>query len=237
MNTHRSRLALAGILGILVALAGQADPPAATGTIRGLVRFTGTVPPAEKITTADGAVIMHRDLVIDGKSKGLRDVYALLEDAPAQAKVAKAEPAYLDQRDMVFLPRVLAVRHGQAVRFDNNDLCNHSVQAASTVAANSFNRFVSPTQPFDHHFELQTRPVLIGCSLHGWMRAWVYVAPHPWFALTDAGGKFQIDAVPPGKYTLWLRHQDSGLQERRQVEVAAGKTVEVAVDWDKTPAK
>lgn len=237
MNTHRACLAGTAFVLLATLLFVHADPPPATGAIQGVVRFTGTVPPAEKITTTDGAVIQHRDVIVDAKSKGLRDVYVLLEDAPAQPKVKKAEQAVLDQRDMIFLPRVLAVRHGQAVRFDNNDLCNHSVQAASTVAANSFNRFVQPAQPFDHVFEPQTRPVLIGCSLHAWMRAWVFVAPHPWFALSDANGKFQIDQAPVGKYTLWLRHPDTGMQERRAAQVTANRVLEITVDWDKTPAK
>jgi hypothetical protein len=127
----------------------------------------------------------------------------------------------------------VAVQHGQAVRFDNSDSCNHSVMASSTVAANQFNVFVSNGQPFDYTFEPQRHPVQIGCSLHAWMRAWVYVVPHPWFAVSDEQGHFRINAVPPGKYTLWLRHPDTGLQERRAVEVQPGKTLELTIEWRK----
>src|SRR5262249_12415970 len=119
----------------------------------------------------------------------------------------------------------------------NNDNCNHSVMAASALAANQFNRFIDANQPFEHVFEPQKRPVLIGCSLHGWMRAWVYVVSHPWFAVSDAEGRFQIAAVPPGKYSLLLIHPDTGLQDRRTVQVEARKTTEVAVDWDKLDRK
>jgi hypothetical protein len=58
--------------------------------------------------------------------------------------------------------------------------------------------------------------------------------PHPWFAVSDAQGRFTIERVPPGKYTLWLRHADTGLQERRTVEVRAGQKVDVSVEWTKT---
>jgi len=54
--------------------------------------------------------------------------------------------------------------------------------------------------------------------------AWVYVVPHPWFAVSDVQGKFKIEAVPSGEYTLWLRHPDTGVQERQDLEVEAGKT-------------
>jgi plastocyanin len=213
-----------------------ADVPAA-GSIQGVVRFTGQLPPVQIITTSEGGKLEHHDLVVDARTKGLRHVFVSLEDAPAQAKVANAKPVLMDQKDMLFLPRVVAVQHGQAVRFDNSDLCNHSVMAVSTVAANQLNVFVTPTKPIEHVFEPQKRPVLIGCSLHGWMRAWVYAVPHPWFALTDAEGKFQIAGIPPGKYTLLCHHADTGLQERRTVQVQAGKTTTLQLDWEKAPGK
>lgn len=57
--------------------------------------------------------------------------------------------------------------------------------------------------------------------------------PHPWFAVSDAQGEFKIEGVPPGKYTLWLRHPDTGHQDRRAVEVTAGKTTQVKIEWVK----
>lgn len=211
-----------------------ADPPASTGVLTGVVRYTGTVPPVKKITTTDGSVIEHNDLVVEPKGKGLRHVIVTLEDAPPQPKLKKAPPVVVDQRDMVFLPRVVAVQHGQPVRFENNDICNHSVMGVSTLEANQFNIFAGPTHPIERVLELQKRPVMIGCSLHHWMKAWVYVAPHPWFAITDAKGTFRIGGIPPGKYTLLLHHPDTGRQERRPVEVQASRTTELTIEWQKT---
>jgi plastocyanin len=207
------------------------------GSIAGVVRYTGTVPPAEKIMTTDGRTILHNDLVVDSQTKGLRYVVAVLENAPAQPKLTKAKPILVDQRDMVFVPRVVAVQHGQVVSFDNSDVCNHSVMASSTVSANQFNLFVLQGKPYEHVFEPQKHPVAIGCSLHGWMRAWVYVIPHPWFGVSDEKGQFQIKEIPPGRYVLWLRHADTGLQERRKVEVQAGKTLDLTIEWKKVDKK
>lgn len=221
------------VFGVAPGAADTTPPPSALGAVHGQVRFTGDVPAPKKIMTTDGGTILHNDLVVDPKTKGLRFVVAVLENAPAQPKVAKAQPVLVDQRDMIFLPRVVAVQHGQAVRFENNDLCNHSVMASSTVAANQFNTFVTATTPFEQVFEPQKRPVQIGCSLHPWMRAWVYVVPHPWFGVSDRLGQFKMERVPPGKYTLWLRHADSGQQVRQDVEVQAGKTTEIKIEWQK----
>jgi plastocyanin len=236
MNRSPARcatLCLLAVLALTLAAVGQQGTPARpqSGTISGTVRYPGTVPPAKKILTTDGNTLLHNDLIVDAKTKGLRDVMLLLEDAPAQPKAAKAPKVFVDQRDMLFQPRVVAVRHGQTVRFENNDTCNHAVIAHSPVAANEFNVTTPQGQPYEHTFAPQKAPVMIGCPMHPWMRAWVFVVPHPWFAVTDAQGRFRIADVPPGRYTLWLRHPDTGKQERRQVEVKANQSAELRVDW------
>src|SRR4051794_40996401 len=114
-------------LGVPGGLGGDGPPQKAPGTITGVVRFTGTVPPPKEVVTTDGTTIRHHELLVDSKTRGLRYVVASLEDAPARPKLRDAEPVLVDQKDMRFVPRVVAVQHGQPVRFDNSDLCNHSV--------------------------------------------------------------------------------------------------------------
>lgn len=203
-----------------------------TGTISGEILFTGKVPPDQKIMTTDGTTIIHNDLVVDAKSKGLRYVAVILEDGKPQPKLTSAKPVEMDQKDMIFIPRVLAVQHGQPVVFTNSDLCNHSVMTATTKKENQLNIFTPANEPYKYTFVPQARPILVGCSLHGWMRAWIYIVEHPWFALTDAKGQFTLHNVPPGSHTLWLHHADTGKQEKRSVEVKAGETVKVKVEWD-----
>jgi plastocyanin len=209
----------------------EGGPPEKPGSITGVVRHTGELPPPRKIMTTDGGFVHHSDHVVDAKSKGLRYLFVTLEGARPRPRAKGLQPVTVDQRDMVFVPRVVAVRHGQAVRFDNSDLCNHSVMAISKVESNAFNVFVQPNQPHTATFVTQDGPVLIGCSLHAWMRAWVYVVPHPWFAVTDEKGQFTLEGVPPGKHTLRLEHADTRTVHRLAVEVRAGKAVAVRVDW------
>jgi plastocyanin len=211
----------------------RAVQPSTAGEITGIVRFVGKVPPDKEILVTDGGKIKHNDLVVDPKTKGLRYVVVMLENAPAQPKLKKAKPAIVDQREWIFIPRVVAVQHGQAVRFENSDLANHSVMSASPVEANQINVIAAPGQPIEHVFEVQKLPVQIGCAIHAWMRAWVYVVPHPWFAVTDTQGNFRIADVPPGKHTIWLRHADTNRQERREITVEAGKKLSLSIEWDK----
>jgi plastocyanin len=233
-----ARLCLIGVAAALLATspARPACPPPATGAVQGVVRFTGKLPPAKKLRTMDGDIV-HHDLVVHGKTKGLRYVAVSWLAAPAQPAVASREPgAYVDQERLLFVPRVVGVMHGRAVRFDNSDSCNHSVLATSSVKANEFNVFVVQGRPFDHVFSAQKHPVPIGCSLHGWMKAYVYVFEHPWFDVTDEKGSFRIAGLLPGKRTLWFRHADSGLIAKREVEVKAGRTARVDLEWKEVPA-
>jgi plastocyanin len=227
--------AVLGLVGILADTAAGAEK---TGTIQGVVRFTGEVPPPRQIATGDGAMYDHYDLVVDPKSKGLRFVIVSLEDAPAQPALDEtAKPAVMDQKDMQFIPRVLAVQHGRPVRFDNSDPFNHNVCTTTKVKENELNVYVTAREPVTKSFVAEKAPIRIGCVLHGTMEAWIYVAPHPWIAITDEKGGFTLKDVPPGKYTLWLKQQDTGLLERRPVEVRAGQKTDVAVEWKESKPK
>lgn len=219
---------------LVLALAGVAHADGPTGTIVGTVRYLGEVPPDRKIVTSDGAILRHNDLVVDAKTKGLCHVAVIVDanDAPAADKLPAA---VLDQKDMLFLPRVLVVRAGQTVRFDNNDLCNHGVRSASARLEDNFDVLTPPGRPFEFRYARATkRPVSITCPIHSWMQAWVLVVPHPYHAVTGAQGKFRIPNVPAGKHKLRLVYPDTGRQQTLDVNVSAGKTVEVNVVWPET---
>jgi plastocyanin len=210
------------------------EKPAGVGTITGTVRYTGIVPETMKIVTQDGATVLLNDIVVDPKNKGLQNVIAVLEDAKPAAQ-ASLKAAVMDQRDMVFVPRVLVAQAGQTVRFQNSDQCNHCVKADSIKEENSFNTVTPPSKNYEHAFKAQKSPVVISCPIHAWMKAYVFVVDHPWACATDATGKFLLEKVAPGKYTLLLIHPDTGHRERHTVNVAAGMTVNVQVEWKSLP--
>lgn len=204
-----------------------------TGAVAGVIRFVGDVPAAEKIPTSDGGFVTHRDLVVDAKTKGLRHVSVFVETGP-KAKPREPGPVVVDQRDMLFLPRVVAVQEGVKVRFENNDLVNHAVQSFSTLPENVFNVTTPQGQPFEFAFAAQKAPVTIGCPIHGWMRAYVFVHPHPHFAVTGPDGRYRIEGLPPGEHFVVFRHPDTGLSERRTVTVAPGRDAPLDVEWRTT---
>ncbi|MBI2807831.1 MAG: hypothetical protein HYX68_22850 [Planctomycetes bacterium] len=204
-----------------------------TGTITGTIRYTGIIPPSQRITLTDGQILIHNDVVVHKKSKGLRDAAVLLDWTGKVPVNPKLKPVLIDQRDMVFLPRVVTIQQGRKVRFENNDIFNHGVSAQSILGENSFNLTTPPGRGFEHTFKAQANPIPIGCVLHSWMRAYVIVRPHPYHAVTDADGTFRIANVPAGKHTLWLLHPDTNYRETIMVNVIGNKTVDLAITWGK----
>jgi hypothetical protein len=133
----------------------------------------------------------------------------------------------------VFVPHLVAVRVGQPVKFTSSDVANHNVRAISLEQKNQFNRFTGGGDSYTHRFtaERRNRPVRIGCDLHRWMGAWVFVFEHSRFAVTGEDGSYRVGDLPPGKYTLSFRQPDGGLRADRDIEIAAGKKTTVDFEF------
>jgi hypothetical protein len=107
---------------------------------------------------------------------------------------------------------------GGTVDFLNSDRLLHNLHSLSKDNP-EFNR----TQPRGRTIPITfTKPefVPITCDLHSWMKSWVVVAEHPYYAVTDAAGAFRIAGVPPGKYRLRMWQETLG-ERTQEVQVGA----------------
>lgn len=176
------------------------------------------------------------DLFQLGPENGLKDAVvslALAEDPSRMPRPAESGAPFptviIDQHEFQFIPRIVALRAGQAVRFTNHDAANHNVRGASFLAANQFNILTQFAGDYVHHFasEPKGRPVMLGCDIHGWMRGWVFAFDHPWFAVTDREGRGTIVDVPPGPYVLRVRQPDAEVRAERTLRLESGETAQV----------
>lgn len=180
---------------------------------------------------------------IKDAKKGLLAEAVVALDAASLAGVpaaAAAEPAVVDQKDFQFTPETIAIRAGQSVKFLNSDKELHNVNAFHP--RHSFN-VVMPAggehiEKFSRASGIQ-RPYRIGCVYHSAMRSWVFVFDHPWFQVTGGDGRFRLEGIPPGQYTLEMSHPAGQLRWSQAVEVKAGQTVpvEIRVSPDNLPKK
>jgi plastocyanin len=124
-----------------------------------------------------------------------------LESAPRGA-FEQVEPghAVMDQRNETFVPHVLTVTTGTTVDFRNSDHIYHNVFSLSKTARFDLGRYaIGRSKPvrFD-------RPgiVRVFCEIHSHMSAFILVFGHPFFAMTESDGRYRIDNIPPGTYSL-----------------------------------
>jgi len=195
---------------------------ATAGVIDGQVRFGGVAPKAEAISVDrdpvcskvfPGGVATEATVVVDSDG-GLANAFVVLTSGIDFRSVPRppTAPVALDQKDCRFLPRVVGVRAGQRLRVGNGDGTLHNVRAKATKNA-PFNIGLAPGKHLERIFTVAERMVQLHCHVHHWMTAWVGVIEHPYFAVTDAQGRFRIDNVPPGSYGVEVWHETLGTKQ------------------------
>ena len=147
-------------------------------------------------------------------------VYLELPSGAAPAAAAPP-PVALRQRDAAFSPRFLAVARAQTVAMPNDDSIYHNVFSFS--APNDFDLGLYPAGESRSIAFRHPGVVRLYCSIHESMNGTIFVAPTPWFAVTDAQGRFAIQGIPPGRWRLrtWTEKLP-GLS--RTLEIGAGTT-------------
>ena len=142
------------------------------------------------------------------------------ENGPTPRPVYGGE-AVMDQVHSTFVPHVLVLPVGTAVRFPNSDRIHHDVYSFSPAKTFELPLYKGmPSQPvmFD-----KTGVVVLGCNIHDWMLGYIDVVATPWYTKTDADGHASLTNVPVGKYQLILWQPDldtPGNKVQRQVELS-----------------
>jgi plastocyanin len=215
------------VLSLILAPSALGRPAAdGTGTIEGQILYDGDVP-RPTIVMEGGRT---QQVLYVGQNHGLR--YAVIALRAASAIPTRApDSATLNQSGFVFEPQVLAVREGQPVHFTNEDGANHNVRSEAEDVTNRFSIYTGAGQMQTRRFRAHPveRPLVITCDIHPWMIAWIYSFAHPYFAVTDAAGHFQISGVPGGLHQLSVRQPAGGLQRDARVQVAAGQVAHVTI--------
>jgi plastocyanin len=190
----------------------------ATVCVAGLGVLSGSV---AGITAAQRAV----DLVgrVAAGDRPLADVVVWL-DAPGAPR--EPQGRVLEQRNMQFTPRVMAVQVGSTVELPNNDRVFHNV-----FSFNHGRRFDLGLYPTGATKRITLdRPAVnrLYCNIHPHMAAYIVAVDTPYFATSSDGGAFTIASVPAGDYTYHAWR--SGGQEL-QGTVTAGADVPLEIRW------
>jgi plastocyanin len=197
------------------------------GTIAGEVKFVGAVPSSKPIQVSKdqdycGATLPDKSFQVR-RGGELQNVVVYL-DVPGIRPTPSNKVNVLDTDGCSFVPRVSAMALGGKLIIRNNDPKLHIVHSyldKQTV----FNIAV----PFPGHQTEITHKIKkagmleIHCDTHAWMRGYVHVFDHPFFAVTDDKGSFAVQNIPAGVYTLKAWHEKAGLQSAEVTVPEAGE--------------
>ena len=143
----------------------------------------------------------------------------------------------VDQVNKTFVPGLLPIVVGTAVRFPNHDQIHHHVYSFSptkTFELPLYKGEAAAPVVFD-----KVGAVKIGCNIHDWMSGIILVLPSRHFAVTDSSGHFALNDLPAGTYTLVAWHALSKLkpEETAQSVQVGAEVANVNFKLPLTPAR
>lgn len=216
--------------------AAPAPAAAGTGSIKGVVKFTGTAPTMPDLNRQSDPFCaktkMKAQYVIVNDNQTLANVGVRVLDAKGgSGEGAKVE---VDQENCMYTPRVQVGVAGEEVLIVNSDPTLHNVHTYKG-AKTLFNRAQPKgTPPIKHTFDQEDGDIVkFKCDVHPWMTGWLLVNSNRFGSVTGNTGEFEIKDVPVGTYKLKAFQEKYGEKEI-EVTVEKDKVAEVEFSYDGT---
>ena len=208
--------------------AGPGRPPDSS-SVKGEIKFEGTAPKPSRIdmsadplcAKAHATPVTTEDIVVSANG-GLANVVVYVSDGlPPGTFQPPQQPAVFEQKGCQYKPHVLAMQANQKLEIVNSDETTHNIHPTPNN-----NREWNMTQPhgapLEQTFARQEIAIPVKCNVHPWMRGYIAVFKHPYFAATDKDGRFELKDVPPGTYTITAWQEKLGTQSQK-VTIGAGE--------------
>ena len=190
------------------------------GSITGTVTLSAPVP-ASEITIQkdeDACGSSHANPVLPGNAQGVKGAIVFLDHITSgKAFATPASEPTLNQKGCEYLPHVQIVKRGAKVMLSNADAALHN----SNFKLHDVSLFneAQPEGAPPREVKLDKAGLFsVNCDVHTWMRAFVMVVDHPYYAITDESGHFSLTDVPAGHYTLKLWRDNWQLEQPKDPE-------------------
>ncbi|MFN2498358.1 MAG: carboxypeptidase regulatory-like domain-containing protein [Pyrinomonadaceae bacterium] len=230
---------------------GDSEPAATTtgkaftakgdeGTVTGTIAYNGTPPAPKKIDASADPVCGQRNpnlttednAVKDGK---LANAFVYIKDGATAdgTKVteytftAPSDTVNLDQSGCQYKPHVMGAMINQKLNITNSDPTQHNIHFTPKNNPDWNQSQPNGAPALTHSFARSEVLVPVKCNQHPWMKAYVGVLKHPFFAVSAEDGTFTIKGVPPGTYTVaaWKEGGATGTEKTMSVTVPASGSV------------
>jgi len=202
------------------------------GSVTGAIAYNGAAPAPKKIDTSADPVCGQKNpnlatedtVVTNGK---LANVFVYIKDGTTAAgkKVgdymweAPMAAATLDQNGCHYKPHVLGVMTGQKLSVTNSDPTQHNIHPTPKNNPEWNQTQPNGAPPIEKTFKQAEVLIPVKCNQHPWMKAYIGVLKHPFFAVSAEDGSFTIKGVPAGKYTVAAWHEGGATGTEKTMEV------------------
>ena len=235
------------------------------GTIKGQVIWGDDSPPKlvavnpdkDKAECLKNGPLHDERLEVNQKNKGVKNCFVYLisakggvkgfaEEIPVHPKLREVSktPVELDQPCCQFIPHIVTLREGQTLLVKNSSEASHNVNIIGGTKNPSINQILPKKTSFKMEgFKAYHIPIEVKCDIHSWMHGRIAVLKHPYCAVTDEDGKFEIKDAPAGEFRVVVWHEEVGwvLGENDKAPTRDGKKITIkageTTDLGKVPMK
>jgi plastocyanin len=196
------------------------------GSVVGRVIFKGSPPertiiPNKNKSVCDG---MRKEALIEvGDDNGVKDAVVYLKSVESGKRWPAKRTYTLNNKKCAFEPHVQAMPVGDTLTILDSDPILHNTHGF--IRGNTVFNVALPFKGAKVEKKINTAGLMhVKCDVHQWMRAWIYVADNPYYALSSEDGDFSIGDIPPGDYTVVIWQEGAETVEKPVTVKAGGKT-------------
>ena len=203
------------------------SPQVFAASLTGSVKFEGATPAPKRIDTKSdpscGSGSVPAEEVVVNANGTLKNVFVYVKEGlPNQKFQPPSQVVKLDQKGCQYLPHVFGLQTGQTLEMINSDATLHNVHAMPGKSKRFNLGMPIQGMKIKRKFDQPEIMVKFKCDVHPWMSAYAGILHHPFFAVTDEKGNFEIKNLPAGTYKLELWHEKFGTQQKQITVTDAG---------------
>jgi hypothetical protein len=233
MKLPVSQRILVGLVALAVVGCGkqqgsESSAPVATvdlstaGSITGTVTLDGRPPTIHPIDMSASPACVQANpspvtppTVVIGDHGALANVVVYVKSGLGNYRYdTPIDTAILGQKNCMYDPHVLALMTNHPFAVQNNDPTMHNVHPMPKHNRQWSNSQPAGSAPLKQSFANPEFAMPVLCNVHPWMRAFVFVFDHPYFAVTSKAGSFELKNLPPGTYTIEAWQENYAAQDQ-----------------------
>ena len=205
-------------------------------TVTGTVILEGNAPRNPRINMSaepdchglhTGAV--RAEVVLVGEGGTLGNTFVWVKSGLEGKKFrTPSDSVALDQKGCIYSPHVVGLQTRQKLAVSNSDPTTHNVHPLPKINREWNKSQTADAPAIERSFSRQEIMMPVKCNIHPWMRSYINVVEHPFFAVTGADGSFELKGLPPGTYTIEAVHERFKSQE---ISVTIGASESKKIDF------